>query len=116
MRSTRFLSISAANIGPNRFQQNRTVSWQMSMPRSWSSVHELLDDHALLPSAFQISPIRRVSPGGLSCGTGRVLEVRATEPSMNIFATARVRGELLGDVGESFTRFRPGDRKPASAR
>ena len=25
---------SAANIGPNRCHQNRTVSWQMSMPRS----------------------------------------------------------------------------------
>jgi hypothetical protein len=27
--------ISAANIGPNRFHQNRTVSWLISMPRSW---------------------------------------------------------------------------------
>ena len=26
--------ISAANIGPNRFHQKRTVSWQISMPRS----------------------------------------------------------------------------------
>jgi hypothetical protein len=26
--------ISAANIGPNRFHQNRTVSWLMSIPRS----------------------------------------------------------------------------------
>jgi hypothetical protein len=24
----------AANIGPNRFHQNRTVSWQISIPRS----------------------------------------------------------------------------------
>jgi hypothetical protein len=29
----RFL-ISTANIGPNRFHQDRTVSWQMSIPRS----------------------------------------------------------------------------------
>ncbi len=29
----RFL-IAAANIGPNRFHQYRTVSWQISMPRS----------------------------------------------------------------------------------
>ena len=28
------LAISLANIGPNRFHQSRTVSWQMSMPRS----------------------------------------------------------------------------------
>src|SRR5271165_1714465 len=30
----RLLRISAANIGPNRFHQNRTVSWLMSIPRS----------------------------------------------------------------------------------
>ena len=34
IRSARFLRISAANIGPNRFNQSRTVSWQMPMPRS----------------------------------------------------------------------------------
>jgi len=34
MRWTRFLRISAANIGPNRFHHLRTVSWQMSIPRS----------------------------------------------------------------------------------
>ena len=31
---TLFLRISAANNGPKRFHQNRTVSWLMSMPRS----------------------------------------------------------------------------------
>ena len=34
IRDTRCRRISDANIGPNRFHQNRTVSWQMSMPRS----------------------------------------------------------------------------------
>ena len=34
MSATCFLRISAANIGPNRFHQNRTVSWLMSIPRS----------------------------------------------------------------------------------
>src|SRR5260370_38763590 len=34
MCATRRLRISAANIGPNRFHQNRTVSWLMSIPRS----------------------------------------------------------------------------------
>ena len=34
MGPTRLLRISAANIGPNRFHQNRTVSWLMSIPRS----------------------------------------------------------------------------------
>src|ERR1700691_4011396 len=32
--ATRFFRISAANIGPNRFHQNRMVSWLMSIPRS----------------------------------------------------------------------------------
>jgi hypothetical protein len=32
--ATRFFLISAANIGPNRFHQNRIVSWLMSIPRS----------------------------------------------------------------------------------
>ena len=34
MCATRLLRISAANIGPNRFHQNRTVSWLTSIPRS----------------------------------------------------------------------------------
>jgi hypothetical protein len=29
-----FRSKHRANIGPNRFHQNRTLSWQMSIPRS----------------------------------------------------------------------------------
>ena len=36
----RFL-ISPANIGPNRFHQSRTVSWQMSMPRPNSTILDL---------------------------------------------------------------------------
>ena len=34
MCATRLFRISAANIGPNRLHQNRTVSWLMSIPRS----------------------------------------------------------------------------------
>ena len=34
MCAARLLRISAANIGPNRFHQNRTVSWLTSIPRS----------------------------------------------------------------------------------
>jgi hypothetical protein len=44
MRWTRFLRISPANIGPNRFHQSRTVSWQMSMPRSNSRSSTFLSD------------------------------------------------------------------------
>jgi hypothetical protein len=32
--ATRLFRISAANIGPSRFHQNRTVSWLISIPRS----------------------------------------------------------------------------------
>ena len=31
---TQRFRISVANIGPNRFHQNRTVSWLISIPRS----------------------------------------------------------------------------------
>ncbi len=48
MRSTRFLRISAANIGPKRFHQSRTVSWQMSMPRSCSRSSTFLSDSGYL--------------------------------------------------------------------
>ena len=34
MSVTRLLRISATNSGPNRFHQNLTVSWLMSIPRS----------------------------------------------------------------------------------
>jgi hypothetical protein len=36
--------MSAANSGPNRFHHNRTVSWQMSMPRSKSRSSTLRSD------------------------------------------------------------------------
>ena len=36
----RFL-ISAANIGPNRFHQKRTVSWQISIPAFEQQIFDL---------------------------------------------------------------------------
>src|SRR5271155_551449 len=44
MCATRLSRISAANIGPNRFHQNRTVSWLMSIPRSASKSSTLRSD------------------------------------------------------------------------
>ncbi len=35
IRSTHLRRISAAHIGPNLFHHKRTVSWLISMPRSW---------------------------------------------------------------------------------
>ena len=48
MRSTRFRRISAANIGPNLFHQKRTVSWQMSIPRSASKSSTFSSDSGYL--------------------------------------------------------------------
>jgi hypothetical protein len=41
---TRLRRISPANIGPNRVHHSRTVSWQMSMPRSNSRSSTLRSD------------------------------------------------------------------------
>src|SRR5271157_3705347 len=48
MCATRLLRISAANIGPNRLHQNRTVSWLMSIPRSASRSSTLRSDSGYL--------------------------------------------------------------------
>ena len=48
MCATRLLRISAANIGPNRFHQNRTVSWLMSIPRSARRSSTLRNDSGYL--------------------------------------------------------------------
>lgn len=52
---------------------------------------------------FAKNSLRRVSATLSEPTTGRILEVRTTEPSVHIFATARVRGEVLSDVGKPFT-------------
>ena len=48
MCATRFFRISAANIGPNRFHQNRTVSWLTSIPRSARRSSTLRSDNGYL--------------------------------------------------------------------
>lgn len=63
IQSTRFLRISAANNGPNRFHQSLTVSWQMSMPRSNSRSSTLRSDRGYLTS---IMTTRRITSGELS--------------------------------------------------
>ena len=52
---------------------------------------------------FAKNSLDRVSATLSEPTTGRVLDVRTTEPSVHIFATARVRGETLSDVGTPFT-------------
>ena len=62
MCATRFLRISAANIGPNRFHQNRTVSWLMSIPRSASKSSTLRSDRGY---RTYIITTRRMTSGEL---------------------------------------------------
>src|SRR5271165_3433782 len=59
MCATRRLRISAANIGPNRFHQNRTVSWLMSIPRSARRSSTLRSDSGYL--TYIITTIRITS-------------------------------------------------------
>jgi hypothetical protein len=63
MRSTRFLRISAANIGPKRFHQSLTVSWQMSIPGSASKSSTLRSDSGY---RTYIMTTRRIASGELS--------------------------------------------------
>ena len=60
MCATRFLRISAANIGRNRFHQNRTVSWLMSIPRSARRSSTLRSDSGYLT---YIITTRRMTSG-----------------------------------------------------
>src|SRR5271157_3306279 len=63
MCATRFLRISAANIGSNRFHQNRTVSWLMSIPRSARRSSTLRSDSGYFT---YIITTRRMTSGELN--------------------------------------------------
>ena len=52
----------AANIGPNRFHQNRTVSWLMSIPRSARRSSTLRSDSGYFT---YIITTRRITSGEL---------------------------------------------------
>jgi ABC-type uncharacterized transport system permease subunit len=58
----RLFRISAANIGPNRFHQNRTVSWLMSIPRSANRSSTLRSDNGYFT---YIITTRRITSGEL---------------------------------------------------
>ena len=60
MCATRLFRISAANIGPNRFHQNRTVSWLLSIPRSAKRSSTLRSDSGYFT---YISTARRIISG-----------------------------------------------------
>jgi hypothetical protein len=60
IRLTRCRRISAANSGPNLFHHSRTVSWQMSMPRSASRSSTLRNDRG---NRTYIITTRRITSG-----------------------------------------------------
>src|SRR5450755_3432706 len=62
MCATRLFRISAANIGPNRFHQNRTVSWLMSIPRSANTSSTFRSDSGY---RTYIITTRRITSGEL---------------------------------------------------
>ena len=68
MCATRLTRISAANIGPNRFHQNRTVSWLMSIPRSANKSSTLRSDSGYF--TYIITTRRMISGELLNIGTG----------------------------------------------
>src|SRR5258708_39934206 len=75
MCATRRLRISAANIGPNRFHQNRTVSWLMSMPRSAKRSSTFRSDSGYLT---YIITTRRITSGELLKYRNGLLMAEAT--------------------------------------
>jgi hypothetical protein len=60
--ATRFFRISEANIGPNRFDQNRMVSWLMSIQRSAKRSPTLRSDSGY---RTYIITTRRITSGEL---------------------------------------------------
>ena len=77
MCATRRLRILAANIGPNRFHQNRTVSWLMSIPRSANRSSTLRNDSGY---RTYIITTRRMTSGELLKYRNGLLMIRKQLP------------------------------------
>src|SRR5271154_2009018 len=88
MCATRLLRISAANIGPKRFHQNRTVSWLISIPRSASRSSTLRSDSGYL--TYSITTRRMTSGEYAARPSERILWNRQ-------YRCARNEGRLKGD-------------------
>lgn len=97
MREMRRLRISPANIGPNPFHHSRTVSWQMSMPRS---IADPLRSSATAGSA-RIITTRRITPTDFGCHIGLTKQLKMVEQmGKGRFAqrlATRVPGKLVPD-------------------
>ena len=86
IRDTLCRRVSAANIGPNRFHHNRTVSWQRSMPRSKSRSPTFRSDSGI---RIYIITTRRMTSGEdwkyQNCEGG--LSIRAGYQPASVLAT-----------------------------
>ena len=75
IRLTLFLRISAANIRPNLFHQNRTVSWLISIPRSCKRSSTFLSDKG--NRTYIITARRKISGLVLKCLNGECFFITA---------------------------------------
>ena len=73
IRLIRFRRISAANIGPNLFHQNRTVSWLISIPRSCKRSSTLRSDSG--KRTYNITARRMISGDVLKYRNGLSLVI-----------------------------------------
>ena len=117
MCETRFLRISAANIGPNRFHQNRTVAWLMSIPRSANKSWTLRSDRYLTYIITTWDEIDRdntvwVVPGE-RMKTGEEFSVPLSDRAAEIIAEARSRARKEPTV-DGFVFFGVVPKKPLS--
>src|SRR3984957_10084530 len=117
MCATRLLRISAANIGPNRFHQNRTVSWLMSIPRSARRSSTLRSDSGYL--TYIITTRRMTSGELLKYRNGLVMsQTITTEAAQNssdkaerhlrsLHQEAGAQGERSAQAVKVFTEKQP---------
>src|ERR1700761_1303962 len=100
MCATRCLRISAVNIGPNRFHQNRTVSWLMSIPRSASRSSTFRSESGYL--TYIITTRRMTSGELLKYRNGFLMRPRLAQPgtTREFALTKPVELLMLGELVE----------------
>src|SRR5450631_1605702 len=135
MCAIRVFRIWPANIGPNRFHQNRTVSWLMSIPRSARRSSTLRNDSGYFT---YIITTRRITSGELlkyrngsfipqNTSARRNQEIALTEPSFEFRSGTnqsghvrlsfrdRNNGGAVGAGNHPSSSFDPRDGSPLDA-
>src|SRR6516162_8861927 len=98
MRATRRLRISAANMGPNRFHQKRTVSWLISIPRSAKRSSTLRSESGYLT---YIMTTRRMT-------SGELLISAIVEPRANLLPIGTSSKRLVRILGAAVAHHADG--------